>query len=964
MAEENSSSPNKRLSFRHINNWKMRTKLLALGLVVAILSVTALTLFSLIQVNKHTIEMAGVGLQREGHSSAELINSSVAGSVQDLETLALSPSLIAVVEMANQAYTDRDPVELTVEIAQMDTAWKNGDPSVDELVAQISGNELSTHLRSFQGRFTEQMETFVTDSKGLNVGMSARTGDYLQADEEWWLRTYNNGLGAIFIGDVAYDDTVQAYGIDIGVPIRDRQGQNVVGVLRGTVDITMVFAELSGISIGETGRAVLLDRDGRYLYTNDAASLMQMAPEGIVALVENGQETWYDNQVAPDGQPALISTSSITGKVGEQLGWTLMLYQDLDEIKQGIREDYLLATLFAAGLIVVLVTILSLVFARTITNPLNTVVRRARSLSKGEASGSNTDQALANKIAVRGDELGDIGRAFGDLEGFFKAKTDAASQIAKGNLTIAVPVASDVDTLGQAMTIMKQSLVVMAANVNHLINAIVKGELNARAATDQLEGEYAQIIEGVNTTVDSLVGFIDSVPAPFMVIDPDRNVRFINQAAAKATGKSAASAANTKCFDLFKTGECHNGDCALLKAMARNEVVVSETQAQPNGHLLDISYSGVPVRDRQGKVIGALEIVTDQTAVKQASRLTQKIANYQAGEVEKLQNALASVAQGNLAIEVSPSNSDEDTAETYQSFAIIAQALSDSVSGLRGMAGQMQEGAVNITSATAEILASSSQMASTTQEQASAVNQITSTVEEIKASAEQVAQRAQGVADAASEAARAAQQGSAAAEETIDGMDDIRQKVESIAENILSLSEQMQQIGDIIDTVTDIADQSNILALNAAIEAAQAGEAGKGFRVVADEVRSLAEQSRQAAGQVKIILGDIQKATNLAVMATEQGTKGVDAGTAMVNRTAQTIRALAGTVDVSAQAAQQIVAGVQQQTVGLDQIAIGMGDINMATQQTAAGAQQSQKAAQDLNMLADQLKMVVSQYKL
>jgi PAS domain S-box-containing protein len=62
------------------------------------------------------------------------------------------------------------------------------------------------------------------------------------------------------------------------------------------------------------------------------------------------------------------------------------------------------------------------------------------------------------------------------------------------------------------------------------------------------------------------------------------------------------------------------------------------------------------------------------------------------------------------------------------------------------------------------------------------------------------------------------------------------------------------QIATVVGVIKGIADQTNLLALNAAIEAARAGEVGRGFSVVADEVRKLAENTRQATHQIQTML--------------------------------------------------------------------------------------------------------------
>jgi PAS domain S-box-containing protein len=520
---------------------------------------------------------------------------------------------------------------------------------------------------------------------------------------------------------------------------------------------------------------------------------------------------------------------------------------------------------------------------------------------------------------------------------------------------------SENDQIVPAFIAMMEALDGLVSEMDVLTEAAVEGRLDARADAEPFEGKYAEVLEGTNAVLDSVVGLLGAMPSGLVVVDEDLRVRYMNEAAAEAVGRSSEGVVGARSYELFGM---ERKDSALERAIVHEKYITEDIQMGHNGRVKHFAHVAMPMMNLKGKTVGGIGVFDDQTAVREAAERTQRIAAFQQREVEKLQRSLNALAAGDLRQAYDVAEADEDTEETRAAFAAIADAFNESVAGLKAMASQMQEGAMNISSATSEILASSSQMASTTKEQASAVTEVTSTVEEIQSSAEQVAQRAQGVAEAAEQATRAARDGSLAADEAIAAMGDIRRRVDAIAENILSLSEQTQQIGEIIDTVTDIADQSNILALNAAIEAAQAGEAGKGFRVVADEVRSLAEQSRQAAAQVKVILGDIQEASNRAVMATEQGTKQVAAGSDQVERTAQTIRELSATVEQSSSASEQIVAGVQQQTVGLDQIAVGMMDINQAAQQAAAGAEQSEKAAQDLDTLGAELGSAVEQYRM
>jgi methyl-accepting chemotaxis protein len=659
------------------------------------------------------------------------------------------------------------------------------------------------------------------------------------------------------------------------------------------------------------------------------------------------------------------------------------------------------------GVIAVLAAMaLGIVLSRSITNPLGKGVEMMQEFAKGH---------LGLRLKMdRKDEIGILARTMDQFaEDLQNSVIGTMKKMSGGDLSTNVASKDAQDEISPALMGTAMALRGLVEETKRLAQAAVDGKLATRADASKFQGDYRVVVQGVNDTLDAVIGplnvaanYVDRISkgdipekitdkynGDFNEIKNNLNLAIdaVNALVADAAmlskaaveGKLATRADATK----------HQGDFRKIVAGVNDtlDAVIGPLNVAAK-YVDDISKGIMPakitdtyngdfntIKNNLNQCIDAVNsLVGDSNTLAQAG-VEGRLATR--ADASKHQGDFRKIVQGvndTLDAVISPINDTKDILGRVSKgdltvkmnghykgdFVMLKDSIESMVGGLKNMAGQSQSSAVSMTSASAQILASSTQMASTTREQASAVNQVSSTVKEIKASAEQVAQRAQSVAEQATRASEAAQRGTEAVGAAIQGMDDIRAKVEAIAENILALSEQTQQIGEIIDTVTDIAGQSNILALNAAIEAAQAGEAGKGFRVVADEVRSLAEQSRQAAAQVKTILGDIQRATNQAVMATEQGTKGVQAGSEQVNRTASTIQELAKVVDASAQAAQQIVAGVEQQTIGLDQIVIGMNDINQASQQTAAGATQSQKAAQDMNGLAEELKKVVAIYRL
>ena len=120
------------------------------------------------------------------------------------------------------------------------------------------------------------------------------------------------------------------------MPVRDENGR-IIGVLRGTVDISVVFGALSEIAFGETGRAALLDREGKILYASNENLLMQQAPEEILTVINDRREGWSADLSDLDGNPAIVAYNFTEGDLAEMLGWTTFLDQDLEEVNAALK---------------------------------------------------------------------------------------------------------------------------------------------------------------------------------------------------------------------------------------------------------------------------------------------------------------------------------------------------------------------------------------------------------------------------------------------------------------------------------------------------------------------------------------------------------------------------------------------------------------------------------------------------
>ncbi len=554
----------------------------------------------------------------------------------------------------------------------------------------------------------------------------------------------------------------------------------------------------------------------------------------------------------------------------------------------------------------------------------------------------------------------------------------------------------------------------LVADATMLEKAAVEGKLTTRADATKHQGDFRKIVEGVNRTIGTLVGHLDSMPAPAMIIDRDFTVQYMNTIGAKVGGKSQAQVIGTKCYDHFKTEDCKTERCACRNAIVSEQASTSATVARPAvGLQLDISYTGVPVRDEGGKVIGAFEVVTDQTAVKKAQRLAQKVADYQTAETAKLADGLGRLAQGDTGFTIRTAEGDEDTAQVRKTFETLAEALNTCVKVVNTLVadanllakaaveGRLETradatkhqgdfrkivegvnetldnvvGPINETQRILGAMSGGDMTQSITAAYRGDFETLKNAINTTVAKLAETIARVNGAAEALNNASG---QVSATAQSLSQASSEQAASVEQTTASIEQITASIQQNTENAKVTDDMASKS-------ATEAAEGGTA----------VRDTVEAMKQIAGKIGII-DDIAYQTNLlalnaaieAARAGEHG-KGFAVVAAEVRKlaersqvAAQEIGELAGSsVKMAEQAGrlldemvpsikktsdlvQEIAAASQEQSGGVGQINSAMGHLNQATQQNASASEELAATAEEMGSQAGELQALMAFFKI
>jgi methyl-accepting chemotaxis protein len=271
-------------------------------------------------------------------SNADEVRSYLTENVNLLMALSIDDDIVEILNKRNEYYQGTEQ-EILDQILDLDEQWSTAY-DFSSMVRNVMSdhpdvNPIGSELHGFKNAFPDHVEVFVTDKYGANVAATGRTTDYYQADEGWWQAAYNGGEGAIYIGNPEYDESAGVTAVIIALPIMDDDDE-IMGVIRTTLDFTAITNIITRFAVGQTGYAKLVDRNGIVLADPDPEKTGVALDEGLVPAedLRTGSTSWFEG-VENDGTEILLGL----GQVGDirsidaikDLGWTTVVLMESSE---------------------------------------------------------------------------------------------------------------------------------------------------------------------------------------------------------------------------------------------------------------------------------------------------------------------------------------------------------------------------------------------------------------------------------------------------------------------------------------------------------------------------------------------------------------------------------------------------------------------------------------------------------
>ena len=516
------------------------------------------------------------------------------------------------------------------------------------------------------------------------------------------------------------------------------------------------------------------------------------------------------------------------------------------------------------------------------------------------------ESIVNGKLDLRGDagkvnfEFAGIVNGINDIINAFmkplKVNAEYVNRISKGDMPpkITDEYKGDFNELKNNLNQCIDAVGALIKDANTLAEAAIAGKLSTRADASKHNGDFRKIVEGVNNTLDAVIGPLN-VAAKY-VDDISRG-------------------------DIpEKIKESYNGDFNKIKDNL-NQCVEAINELVKDANML-----------AEAAIEGRLDTRADAEKHKgDFKKIVEGVNNTLDAvlmPVNEARECLGEMAKGNF---------DTEMRGNYKGdHAILKNALNDTITSINEVLGQVKATVDQVNSGAGQVSMASQSLSQSSTEAASSLEEISASMQQISSQIKQNTENAVTANQVSNQAKSTAETGNLKMKDMVRAMGEI--------------NESAKNISKIIKAIDEIAFQTNLLALNAAVEAARAGKHGKGFTVVAEEVRNLAQRSAKAAKETAEMIED-------SINKTESGTAIAGSTAKILDSIVSEVVKSTDLMGEIASASKEQMQGIIQINQGLSQLDKVTQQNTATSEEAAATAEELSSHSAELKGMINQFKL-------
>jgi HAMP domain-containing protein len=395
-------------------SFNIRRKIIA-GFLIVVMLVSTIGFFSIAQSQEFLQRSIGEGSRLLARESIDKIDSVIYHRIEEIQLQAHSSNsrFQDFVKKSNQEFsTLGSEQEIYNYIVEKDIEWISTPKNettyfMEDLLNNNISKNLMKNLEFYEELYNYSLfgEIFVTNKYGANIGLTGKTSDYYQADEEWWQNGKKDGLR---VNDVNYDESADIYSIDIIVRIDDENG-DFIGILKAVWNVEEITHILENSLLSEGNEQYskmnykLLNKDGMVVYSSKKFEFLEDDSNLLTHIyeysVEKNEYFIMSDAEYGEGEKLVAYAHSERTMDFNDLNWILTLEYDIEDVFAPVV--YLQNLILLASCIIATI---GLLFGFFIAHSLSKPIVDLKSIVHKMGEGN-----LDVKIDVKSnDEIGDL----------------------------------------------------------------------------------------------------------------------------------------------------------------------------------------------------------------------------------------------------------------------------------------------------------------------------------------------------------------------------------------------------------------------------------------------------------------------------------------------------------------------------------------------------------------------------